>query len=61
MTIMRVLVDGVEVPLADDRVELPLYRFSMLRGVEGWREGAMVEVDIASTQATRGALPHAGV
>lgn len=58
MTIMRVLVDGVEVPLADDRVELPLYRFSMLRGVEGWREGAMVEVDIASTQATRELFGH---
>ena len=39
---MRVLIDGVEAKLVDERVTLPLYRFSSLRSVEGWREGESV-------------------
>lgn len=46
---MRVLIDGVEAKLVDERVTLPLYRFSSLRSVEGWREGESVDVEVVAT------------
>lgn len=47
---MRVLIDGIEAQLADEKVQLPQYSFSMLRNVEGWRQGATVDVDIVPTR-----------
>ena len=45
---MRVFIDDVEVGVVNEGFRLPLYRFSALRGVEGWREGSEVVLEVRS-------------
>lgn len=54
---MRIFIDGVEAALAS-RVNLPLYNFSALRGVAGWREGTQVDVDVVATEEIRALFGH---
>ena len=47
MIVLR--VDGVELPLRSNKLELPPYDASRLRSVEVWRSGVSVEVEVLST------------
>ena len=55
---IRIFLDDVEAKLADGKLELPKYRFSALRGVEGWREGVSVNLRVLATTEVRRLLGH---
>lgn len=45
---IRLYVDGDELPLLDTTEVMPRYSVAMLRDIEGWRSGDDIEVEVAS-------------
>lgn len=46
---ITLLIDGVECPVIENDIHLPLFRASKLRSVAAWREGASVELKVMAT------------
>ena len=56
---IRLLIDGVECPLADERIELPKYNARSMSTVDGWREGQRVDVEVEATPLVERLFEHA--
>ena len=50
---MKLRIDGTELILADDRVELPSFDVKRLRSCEGQREGDAIMLSVRTTSAAR--------
>lgn len=46
---VRLIIDGIECTLRDQRVKLPTYDASKLRSVEAWRSGIELELEVCAT------------
>jgi hypothetical protein len=46
---VRLIIDGVECTLHNQRVKLPTYDASKLRSVEAWRSGIELELEVCAT------------
>lgn len=56
---IRLYVDGVELPLLSSTDVMPRYSIAMLRDIESWRSGEDVEVEVAATPAVDAIMLHA--
>lgn len=56
---IRLYVDGVELPLLSSSEMMPRYSIAMLHNIESWRSGEEIEVDVASSPEADAIMCHA--